>query len=295
MTGFSNMHTHTLFCDGKDDIETMCRAAFEKKLCAIGFSAHAPIEKQIGMESEWNLKDEKVDQYVEEVLAAKKRWLGKLEVFLGLEADYIKGARSPLDKDITSLNLDYIIGSVHYLIPENGAAPFTVDAPLHEFEKGLKEGFNGDAQELMRCYYDAVAQMVTEGGFDILGHADVIKKNCLGKNYWPQEAENSRHLEIARLIAAGNVNKNTNIAVEVNTGGINRKKINEVYPSLSFLQLVREYEIPVIITSDAHNAYDINGNYVTAVNTIRNANILEHVIYKGKNNRLPVWEKRKII
>jgi len=288
---FSSMHTHTIFCDGQDDIETMCRAAYEKKLCAIGFSAHAPIEKQTGIKSDWNLKDEKVDQYVSEVLAAKKRWQGKLKVFLGYEADYIKGRRSPLDNDIKALNLDYIIGSVHYIFPENGAEPFTVDGSAEEFEKGLKEIFNGDAEALMNYYYDALTEMILQGGFDIIGHADIIKKNCIGKNYWQDESEIRRQREIARLIAD---RSNIDVIIEVNTGGINRKKINETYPSLTFLRIIKEFNIPVIITADAHNAKDINGNYDTAVDTLICAKFKEHVIFKEKNDNSSLWQKESI-
>ena len=288
---FSSMHTHTIFCDGKDDVETMCRAAYEKKLAAIGFSAHAPIEKQTGLKSDWNLKEEKVEQYVEAVLAAKKRWQGKLDVYLGYEVDYIKGKRSPLDNDIKALNLDYIIGSVHYIFPENGAEPFTVDGPSEEFEKGLKEGFNSDAQALMNCYYDALSEMITQGGFDILGHADIIKKNCIKKNYWKEESEACRQKEIASLTA--NV-KDSKIIFEVNTGGINRKKIDETYPSLSFLRIIKEFNIPVIITSDAHCSNDINGNYNIAIKTLVCADYKEHMLFKGKSNNIPVWKKEII-
>ena len=292
---FSSIHTHSTFCDGKDDIETMCRTAYERNLFIIGFSAHAPIERQTGMISEWHLKDEKVEQYTAEVLAAKKRWQGKIKVFLGYEADYIKNRRSPLDKDITSLNLDYIIGSVHYLFPENGTEPFTVDGSALEFEKGLKEGFNGDRKLLMHCYYDAIAEMIKMGGFDILAHPDLLKKNCSGGNYWQQEEETERQKEIARLISG--LNKaagRTEIAVEVNTGGLNRKKINEVYPSLTFLRILKDYNIPVIITADAHCAKDINGNYDIALKTLISADFQEHVLFNGKVNGISVWQKEVI-
>jgi len=287
-TKYSSIHTHTIFCDGNDDVETMCRAAYEQNLSAIGFSAHAPIDKQTGFDSEWNLKDEEVEEYVSEVLAAKKRWQDKINVYLGYEVDYIRGRRSALDSDITSLNLDYIIGSVHYMFPENKTPPFTIDGPPEEFERGLREGFNGDALSLMNFYYDAVAEMINLGGFDILGHADLIKKNCHNKNYWTQECEIKRQREIAQLISK------TNIVIEANTGGINRKKINEIYPSVEFLRIFREYNIPVIITADAHNASDINGNYDTAINTLINANYNEHVLFNGKNNNNTIWQKIKI-
>jgi len=301
---FSSMHTHTTFCDGRDDVETMCRAAYEKKLYAIGFSAHAPISKKIEKKSNWHLKEEQVERYIKEILDAKERWKGKLEVFLGFEADYIKGRCSPLDNDITSLNLDYIIGSVHYLYPPNGSEPFTVDGSAQEFEKGVKEGYNGDAYALMHSYYDAVAEMITAGGFDILGHLDILKKNSQGKNYWTAESELSRQKEIANLLAsnllAGRMLANsqqsaTGIVVEVNTGGLNRKKVNEVYPSPAFLRIIRELNLSVIITADAHCAKDINGNYDTALDTLICANFNEHVLFKGKHDNVSIWQKEKII
>jgi len=295
---FSSMHTHTIFCDGKDDVETMCRTAFQKNLYAIGFSAHAPVEKQIGKKTEWHLKEENAGKYIEEVLKAKKRWEGKLKVFLGYEVDYIKGIRSVLDSDIAALNLDYTISSAHYLVPRNGSEPFTVDGPMEEFEKGLKEGYNNDPQALMHAYYDSLADMIKHGGFDILAHADLIKKNTFGKNYWQQEIELNRQREIADLIASLSqktcVNTeylNTPFAVEVNTGGINRKKINETYPSLSFLQIINKYNIPVIITSDAHKAEDIDGNFNTALDILKYAGFSKHVLFNGKDDKTPVWQE----
>jgi histidinol-phosphatase (PHP family) len=287
---FSSMHNHTKFCDGKDDIETMCQAAYEKSLFAVGFSSHAPTDKQLGSVNGWNMKSELVDEYVKEVRAAKERWQGKLKVFLGLEVDYIKGKRSALDDDIVKLNLDYIIGSVHYLFPENGAKAFTVDGSQEEFDNGLKDGYGGDAQKLMHAYYDAQAEMIKTGGFDIIGHADLLKKNTFGKNLWPQEAEAERQKEITQIA------KKYKLIFEVNTGGINRNKIQETYPSLSFLKIIKKYNVPVIITADAHRARDINGNYVIALNTLKSAYIKKHLILKEKTiNSKSVWLKEIII
>jgi histidinol-phosphatase (PHP family) len=286
---FSSLHNHTIFCDGKDDIETMCQAAFDKHLRAIGFSAHAPITKKTGIESDWHAQDEVFGKYIEQVQAAKKRWRGKLEVLLGFEIDYIKGLRSALDRDITEVNPDYLIGSVHYLIPANGAKPFTVDGPQEEFTQGLNEGFNGDAQALMNSYYDAQLEMIALGGFEILGHADLVKKNCIGKNLWPREEEIYRQKEIA--LAMGK----TCVIAEVNTGGINRKKINEVYPSQTFLRFFRENNVPVIITADAHCAAEIKSNYDTAVKTLLSAGFSDHVIIFRKNGKKIKYIKEKLL
>ncbi|MDR0487255.1 MAG: histidinol-phosphatase [Treponema sp.] len=282
MRQFSSMHTHTLFCDGKDDPETMCRAAYEKNLCAIGFSAHAPVSGQTGIKTNWHVNEERLGEYAQEVLAAKRRWQGKLAVYFGFEVDYIRGLRSPLDSDIKALSPDFLIGSVHYIVPANGAAPFTVDGPPEEFEKGLAEGFGGNGEALMHSYWDAVAEMTATGGFDILGHIDIIKKNCQDKKYWPYESEMIRHAEIARA-AAGFV-------TEVNTGGLNRKKITDTYPSLPFLRLLREQGGRVIITADAHNAADIDGNYDAALRNIVDAGFSDHVLFDGRINGKANWK-----
>lgn len=284
----SSMHNHTIFCDGEDDVETMCRAAAENNLCAIGFSAHAPIFKKTGIKTFWHMSEDRLDDYITEVTAARDRWQGKLDVFLGLEVDYIKGLRCAADSDIKALNPDFLISSVHYLVPSNGAEPFTVDGPMEEFENGLKDGFNGDGEALMNSYYDAMAEMTAIGGFDIMGHADIIKKNCTIKRYWNAENEVLRQKEIACAAAAAG------IIAEVNTGGLNRKKITETYPSLSFLKFFYSFNIPVIITADAHRAAHINGNYDTALQIIVAAGYTEHTLFERMKEKNFVLEKKII-
>jgi len=284
----SSMHTHTLFCDGRDDVETMCRAAMEKGLSAIGFSAHGPVFKKTGLKTNWHLPDERLDAYIAEVLAARQRWRGKLAVYLGLELDYIKGLRSAMDSDIRALNLDYIIGSVHYLVPSNGAEPFTVDGPPDEFEKGLREGFGGDIEALLRSYWDAMEEMIALGGFDILGHADLVKVNIRDKSRLSAESETCRHAEIARATARAG------LTAEVNTGGLNRGRTQDVYPSLPFLRLFREQEVPAIITADAHCAADLDGHYDIARQTLLAAGYTEQVLFEGKDNGKPVWRREKL-
>jgi histidinol-phosphatase (PHP family) len=285
---FSSMHTHTLFCDGKDDVETMCKAAYEKKLCSVGFSAHAPIFKRTGIKTEWHLSDDCLNEYVTEVLAAKDRWRGKLDVYLGFEVDYIKGLRSAMDSDIKNANPDYIIGSAHYLVPANGCEPFTIDGPFEEFEKGLNEGFGGDGEALIHCYYDTLLEMIAVGGFDILGHADLVKKNFQGRNYLSAYSESFRQDEIAHAAAS------EHLIIEANTGGLNRNTARDTYPSLSFLRFFQEWKVPVIITADAHRAMDINGHYDTAVRTLLSAGFSEYALFAGKNNGTAIWRKEKI-
>jgi histidinol-phosphatase (PHP family) len=274
---YSSLHTHTLFCDGRDDVETMCRAAFQKGLCSIGFSAHGPIFTKTGIKTNWHISDERLDEYMAEVRAARRRWEGKLTVYLGLELDYIKGLRSAMDPDIRALGLDYIIGSVHYIVPPNGAAPFTVDGPPEELERGVREGFNGNGEAMMHAYWDAALEMTALGGFAILGHADLVKKNNSHSRWFIMESESYRQ----RLAETARAAAGAGLVVEVNTGGLNRGSISDTYPSLPFLRLFRENQVPALISADAHKAGDLDGHYETARQTLLQAGYREHVLLGG--------------
>jgi len=283
---FSSLHTHTVFCDGKDDVETMCRTAYAKGLVAIGFSAHAPIGRT-GLTSNWHIPDQRLGEYTAEVRAARQRWEGKIAVYLGLELDYIKGLRSALDSDITGLNLDYLIGSVHYLLPPHGA-PFTVDGPPAELEGGLA-GFSGDGEAMMHAYWDAVLEMVALGGFDIVGHLDLVKKGNAAERLFNMRTGYMRRVEeVVRAVSSGG------FVVEVNTGGMNRGSVTETYPSLPIVRLLRQHNVPVMITADAHNANDLDGHYPAACRTLLDAGYTSHVIFAGRSGGRPLWREEAL-
>jgi histidinol-phosphatase (PHP family) len=285
---FSSLHTHTIFCDGKDDPETMCRAAYEKELASIGFSGHAPIGKT-GLKSTWHIKDEKLGEYIDEVNAARLRWEGKLPVYLGLEIDHIKWLRSPLDRDIKNLNLDYAIGSVHYLMPACGK-PFTVDGPLDELEKGILEGFGGDGGSMLSAYWDAVMEMITLGGFDIVGHLDLVRKNHKQGRWF--EVENEDYMRRVEEIASAIFS--AGLVVEANTGGLNRGYITDTYPSLAVLRLLRRYNVPVMISADAHRGDDLDGHYREARQILLDAGYASHVLFEGRKNGKPIWTEQPL-
>jgi histidinol-phosphatase (PHP family) len=290
---FSSLHTHTVFCDGKDDVETMCRTAYEKELASIGFSSHAPVGKT-GLKTFWHLKDEKLGEYINEVKAARLRWEGKIPIYLGLEIDYIKGLRSPLDKDIKDLNLDYTIGAVHYLTPPHGDL-FTVDGHLEELENGILDGFDGNGESMLSAYLNNVVEMVTMGGFDIVAHLDLVKKHYSSKGSsafrerqgrW-FEMENENYMrqmeEIVRAISSAG------LVVEVNTGGLNRGYITDTYPSLAVLRLLHKYNVPVMISADAHRADNLDGHYREARQILLDAGYTSHVLFEGRKNGKPIW------
>jgi histidinol-phosphatase (PHP family) len=281
----SSLHTHTSFCDGRGEVEDFCRRAWEKGLHSLGFSAHAPLSPKTGLVSDWNLPEERLEDYLGAVREARERWAGRLRIYLGLEADYIAGLTGPLDGEYRLLGLDYLIGSVHYLVPPRGR-PFTVDGSPEEFAEGVRLGYGGDGEAAMAAYWDAVEGMIRAGGFEILGHLDLIKKNNHGGRWFKPQGElyRERLTRIAALSAGGE-----GPVVELNTGGLNRGRTTETYPSVPLLRLLLERGVPVIVTADAHQPGDLDGHYPEALAALREAGYRESLLFEGRENGRPRW------
>ena len=279
----SCLHTHTEFCDGRGDVESFCQAAFARGLAAIGFSAHAPLAKKTGIQTDWHLRDADLDRYIDTVNAARRRWAGKLQVYLGLEIDYIKGLCGPADRDFQDLDLDYCIGSVHYLFPRNGGEPFTVDDEAGEFGRTMERHFPGDGEGMADAYWDAVEEMISLGGFDILGHLDLVMKNNQDRRYFDPRGDRYRR-RIARVapLAARSA-----AVVELNTGGLNRGRTREPYPSMELLRLLRREGARATITADAHEPGQIDGHYGLARKLLAEAGYTEIMEFAGKG---PGWK-----
>ena len=295
MKGYVSLHNHTVFCDGADDVEAMCRAAHDAGLDAVGFSAHAPVGRA-GLRTRWHLPDERLEEYLDEVGTARRRWDGRLAVYLGLEVDYIRGLRSARDGDVAGLIadgvLDYAIGAVHYALPLEGdpLTFVTVDGPLEELQARMRAAFGGDGEAVAGAYWDAVLEMVALGGFDVVGHLDLVKKHN-GKARWFDE-EGAAHLaraeEAARAIAAAG------LVVEANTGGMNRGYLSEPFPSLSILRILRRRGVPVVISADAHRAAHIAGHYAQAREFLREAGYASHVVFEGRRCGKAIWRERDL-
>jgi histidinol-phosphatase (PHP family) len=249
------------------------------------------------------MKEERLQEYLDTVRDARRRWEGKLRIYLGLEADFIPGLTGPADREYRKLGLDYLIGSVHFIIPPKGP-PFEIDGPWEPIERAIREGFGGDGEALAQAYWDNVAAMIAAGGFDILGHMDLIKKNNrapkpvletapasppLNRIFDPQNPDYLRRGgEIVRAVAKAG------LVVELNTGGINRGRIDETYPSPAFLRIFRENAVPVLIAADAHRPEDLDGHYDTARETLLAAGYTETVLFEGEGEGRPRWVREPL-
>lgn len=239
-----NYHTHSTFCDGKNTPEEIILAAIEKKFDILGFSGHS----MFPFAETWHISPKEHLQYVNTINNLKEKYKNQIIIQLGFEVDYLPPLCSPKKENFKEFNPDFLIGSVHYIATKDGY--YSVDDATENVKKGLNNLYNGNGKKAVCEYFDAEREMIEHGDFDILGHPDVIRKRNGSLNFFNQNESWYRK----ELIATAKKIAKKEIIVEINSGAIARKAMDDFYPSQEFLAILHDYNIPVMINSDAHSA-----------------------------------------
>lgn len=236
-------HTHTEFCDGQASAADMAQASFDAGYSYLGFTSHAPLP----FVTAWNMEWKNISAYASRIRSLASVWKPRgLTILLGLEIDYIEGLVAPGDSAYDSIEPDFRLGSVHFL--KNLADDeFTVDEPADIFSAHMA-GLGGDAAVVWKHYYKSLIAMIEAGGFDILGHFDLVKKNNADGRWFDEEGTGYRAAAFAAVDRAAELD----CIAEINTGGIARKKTDSTYPSPAILRHMAEKGLRLTLGDDAH-------------------------------------------
>ena len=242
---WSNFHTHSTYCDGKASLKDIVEAA-RGRVRWLGFSSHAPVT----FNCSWTMKMDAVDPYILEINSLKKL-NPELEIYTGLEIDYVPGVSGPWYFQFEPL--DYTIGSVHFADALPDGTRWEVDGPHAKFLDGLEKIFDNKIQDAVTRYYELTRQMLKYEPPTILGHMDKIKIQNTGHPLF-DESETWYREEVKKTIDS--IQRSGTI-VEVNTRGLYQKKSYTPYPSPWILEILCQKNIPVTLNSDAHHPDDL--------------------------------------
>ena len=173
MGNLTNYHSHSLYCDGRAGMEDFVRFALSEGFTSYGFSSHAPLPFSTAWTMEWDI----MDDYLSEFHRLKEKYAGRIELYIGLEIDYLNEASNPSIARFRELPLDYRIGSVHLLYNDKGEV-VDVDVSADTFKTIVDGHFCSDLEHVVRLYYGRLTRMLELGGFDIVGHADKMHYNA---------------------------------------------------------------------------------------------------------------------
>lgn len=254
---YSNLHTHTLFSDGKHTMEENIAAAMEKNMLSLGFSDHSltPID------SNYCIQREAYETYLQ--TARVLRETSGIPVYAGLELD----AYSEEDVSI----FDYIIASVHYLYRNDQYYPLDHNPQL--LDKCIGEAFGGDVLDMIRCYCDTLGEHVAKVNPTFVGHFDLIAKFST----MPETDDRYRAImadalkEIIKLCPY----------IELNTGAISRGWRKLPYPADFLLDVVRENGGRIVLSSDCHNKDHLTYWFDEAVALLKEKDIRSIWIFNG--------------
>jgi histidinol-phosphatase (PHP family) len=246
---WSNYHTHSKYCDGKDELIDYVSMARQKNIKSLGFSSHAPVP----FDCKWCMQKDKLAAYLEQIDTLKNSHQD-IELYKSLEIDFIPGVISPFEfKD----ELDYTIGSIHFIdkLPDN--TPWEIDGTHAIFKEGYEKIFNSNIRDVLVRYFELTREMIYASDPTIIGHLDKIKIQNIDGKYFNETDQwyKDEVLKTLKLI------EQAESIVEVNTRGIYQKKTSTTYPSPWILEIIRDKNIPITISSDAHHPDDLTNQF----------------------------------
>jgi len=225
-----DLHNHTPLCNhAEGEMNTYIQCAIDSKTQYFGFADHAPMD----FDPTYRMTFEQMSQYENDVLHAKERYKEEITILLGYEVDYLPGH---MDARVLNADVDYLIGSVHFLDEWGFDNPEFIGRYEHK-----------NINEIWQKYFDAIEAMAQSKLFDIVGHLDLIKVF----KFMPTKDINLIANKALQAI------KEADMVLEINVAGY-RKPVQEAYPSLSLLKRAYELQIPITFASDAHKPQQVS-------------------------------------
>ncbi|CAD5280900.1 MULTISPECIES: histidinol-phosphatase [unclassified Imperialibacter] len=270
MKGWTNYHSHTHYCDGKGTAEEYISRAVALGMISYGISSHAPTP----FTWPWTMKKEAMSDYFTEIQDCKAKYLGIIDVYSSLEVDFIPGVVSVNSDWIIDADLDYSIGSVHFVDAFEDGTPWEIDGASKVFEYGLQSIFGGDAKAAVQRYFALTRQMIQEAPPTIVGHLDKIKMQN-GNGLLFNENDRWYQKEIIETLEAV---KEKGLMLEINTRGLYKKKTTTSYPSPWVFRYLKDMSIPIMINSDSHHTQEMTGFFIETAEQLISAGLTQVMV-----------------
>lgn len=241
-----NLHTHSLYCDGKNTVDEMVLEAIRRGFTILGFSGHGYCSVD-----HCSMNEENTQKYIRDVLSAKEKYKDKITVFLGVEQDLLGQAA------IKHQPYDYIIGSVHYM---NLHQHYLAVDESYEMTQKIASAYGGFLN-YAESYFNEVKKLADKDEIDIIGHIDLLTKFNEDESFIA--FDNADYLQLAyacidKLIDKGKI-------FEVNTGAIARGMRKTPYPHQTLLKYIYKHGGSICLNSDCHQKEMLDCYYKEAL------------------------------
>jgi len=226
----ANYHTHTFRCGHAEGNESeYARAAAEHGFEILGFADHTPYDFfDFGpRDRPMRMKPEELEDYAASIRALAAEYAGRMEILLGVEAEYYPKYFDRLLEMLRAAGVRYMLLGQHFVGNE-------VDEPYC--------GRPTDDESVLDRYVSQSAEALQTGLFTYFAHPDLIHFTGSSEVY-------ARHMR--RLCRAA---ADTDTPLEINLLGL---RTGRNYPDERFWALAAEEGNRVILGCDAHAPKDV--------------------------------------
>jgi len=232
-------HIHTYRCKhANGDVIDYCNSAIENGIKVLGISDHSPFPDNRWQFERMSFKE--IDDYNRKIDNVRKNLPSDSLILLkSLECDYVEKYQTYYKIDLLEkFNLDYLIGSVHWF-PQNGNW-IRVPGKLKD-------------KNALYAYTKHYIKAMKSGFFLFMAHPDIFGI------FYPIWDKYSEECSIEILKTA----EILNLPIEINSHGYRKSYIKtqngliRKYPLNNFWELASNFQIKVVISSDAHYPEDI--------------------------------------
>ena len=237
----SNYHTHTYRCGHAlpNPDEDYVLKAIELGYKNLGFSDHAPFKDIIHPGMRMIFQNDFKD-YRDSILHLKEKYKDKINIFLGLEIEYMPRYENYYKELLNDYKLDYLIVGQHLTYDENRYPVFY-------------QRFNDDFEGARRYANDLIAA-INSGFFSYVCHPDLFLNHI--QTLTPEVEQIFEDIALAA--------KKKNIPLEININGETNNKFLPLkygcfhYPNINFFKTAKKIGCKFIFGVDAHAPFDFD-------------------------------------
>lgn len=223
-----SFHTHTYRCGHADGTEReYVEQAVKAGMTKLGFSDHTPYIFEGDYYSTFRMRPEQLDGYFSVLTELKDEFSDRIEMHIGLEAEYYPKYFEKLLKFIEPYPVEYLLLGQHVLGNEIG-------------ESG--SGWRTEDPERLKRYVAQVCEAMTTGKFNCFAHPDLL---------WYEGDDSLYEREMLKLCEQA---KKYAIPLEINLLGM---RSGRNYPDNRFWKIAAAVGNDVVCGSDAHSAIDV--------------------------------------
>ena len=267
MLFIADYHLHSQFSfDSEEKIENICEKAIKEGLCEIAVTDHADIYTNRKYDDDIDIKAQQ-----RALLAAKKKYAGKLSVICGIEFGQPQMNENEAKRFYEENEFDLIIGSIHNLKNDS-------DIYYYDFDKL-------DCDKVYEEYLTELTVLAEKFDFDVMGHITYPLRYMYMYN--KKTVDITKYTDEIKRLFGLLIEKGRGI--EINTSGL-RQKIGKTFPDIQTVELYKKCGGEIItVGSDAHEAKDVGSGIKDGYEMLRRCGFKYVTSYekrKAKFNRI---------